>query len=955
MGKDESPPPDTRRRRRARAAFGALVAYLLAALACNASLTSALLDDRRLEEDLFEYAWQLQLPWRAAHGEWAGRDFEYTLGPVFQLMAYAGNGFGLRGPGETMAGYLVVFALTALAIAALLAFRVADDPWRRFVGFASLVVLSLWSEASAVRAMTSVLVVLTYGPRATGSDEDATPISRAFLCASILSVATLFSYDRGVMGVAMVAAAAGYEVVARALARRPLRPALLRLATFAAALAVVQLIVLGFAAIWGADYFAYLGGQSRLAGSYTLGMAEGGEAGALGGAVGLFLCAGLLALAVTHRKLADLTAGMWLIGTMPSLVVALVRTDTAHVWLAMMPVAAMLVLVTLRQTERGRVGVPFASGVLCALVLFGWLGNHSERLRAWGPEVFYDVAALHFGKLEPDRPYEGNITRVVAFVRDKQAREGIRCVGAYQGGDVVHAVLDIPGPTETLLRWSGELQSQVARRIEEDRCPYFVQRLFAYDFRDAAGWNVGEDFLAIARNYEPHEALGPDVWALRLRDRPAPETARPVVAEGLGERHELPVPGAMEVRLDPPIPTDHLLRVAYTLEVPWWRKYVDGVPRLYLDVGAGGGEALSHLWIPVAAVNRRTEAIVAIHAESAERRWMTGRAPRQPRHVDRMVVRLMRETDTVPDSVGITVHSVEDLTPGSAPVDDAPTACVDERDLLADVRHGRAFARATSLRHDERFGRMYLHPNPPLYAQAEVFVPTTPCATACLQGVASLDGPEGDGARFEVHVVDREVRTLVVDASLTPDAPRHEFTFPLSPWGGRSVLLRVGADPHETPDFDWLWVDQLRLVACPETSLSSVLAAGRGRAEHVEPVVEGGHVFLHPNAPDAPRAQVTVPVRPRPGQCLITDLHVRSRPGQGDGVIFTAEVLGDDGPLTLFSQRVPPGVEPRRHWASLEGWYDREVSIRLSTLPGQTQDYDWAVFLSPRLSACPSE
>ena len=946
----ETQTPTPLRWARARVAFAILWVYLGLAVSCKALLAARLFDDRKLDEDLLELAWQLQLPWRASHGQWAGRDFQYTLGPLFQLLAWVGSGFGLRSPGVATAGYVLVFGAVSLGTSAWLTFRIVERPWHRLACFAGLALMVLGSEPAAVRALTLLLVIILYAPRSASDALTKPSIKGAIAPAVALTAATLFSYDRGVMGLVAVTAMVAYETVGRRLLDGRAPMALRRYGLFLAALVACQLVLAAVAAALGIDYLGYLAAQARLAASFTLGMAGEAVPGSLEGPVGLFLCASVLAALFALRRFADVTAGMWLVGAVPSLVTALVRTDATHVWLAMLPLGFLLILVAARQIEQRRIGTAFASGVLAAILALAWFGTHPEGLRASSPEVFFHVAELAAGEDSRDVHYESDITRVRQFVRDRVEQEGIRCVGLYQGADVVHALVDVPGPTETMLRWSSGLQAELAERIEAERCPYYVQRLFSYDHAAAAAWNIGDDFVRIARLYEPYEQLGPDVWAMRLRRRATHETVRTVHVAHLGERRRLPVPSSIEIPLDPPIPPTHLLRLAYTLEVNGLRRWVGGVPQLYVDYyAAGERRPFSTLWLPLGAINERTQGITAVHAEAAERRWMTGREPRALHDADRMVIRVVAESSTNPSEVGLTIHSIEDLAPGDAPRTDAGT-CTTELDLVGQVRAHHALARAPSILFDDT--RMYVHPNRPLYAQAEIFVPARPCPDACLEGRFRFDGPHGDGVRFEAHVIDQEVRTQVIDQTMVPGDRPIDLERALAPWGDRDVLVRLGVEPRATSDYDWAWVDRLRIAPCHAVALARFVAQGAGGAVDARPDIGGADIYLHPNAPGAPAAEVVVAVQPGSTSCLVSGLRVSSALGQGDGVVFTAEVLSGSDREVLFSQLVLAGTGVHSARAPLAPWADQPVRIRLSTLPGRTTDYDWASFLSPRVQAC---
>lgn len=937
---------------RARRVGAAVAAYAICALGFAAWLRARLLDDRLLESQMLELSWQLQLPWRAAHGEWVGRDFHYPLGPLYQWIALAGGGFGFHSPGAALAGYDIGFGLVALAASAFVAVSAASRPWPRVAVFAALVFVTLFGPVAAVRGLCLVLVVVLY---AADDDRDAPSPRRALAVGAALGAGMLVSYERGVMGVVALVAMAGYEVLVRRTAGASPSPAVRRLALAIAACLLVQLALAALAALAGADYFEYLAQQMRLARSYTLAMAAPGEPDSLSGPMALVLCAAALALLLASARARDPVAGCWLVGTFPSLVAALVRTDPSHVWLALVPPVTALVAVAARQHERGRWRLSLAAALPVALLLLAWLGSHPMSVRAHGPELAWQIARHLRGDLVADAAYQGTLTRTVAFVRERKSREGIACVGLHEGADGIHAIVDVPGPTETTLRWSPGIQEELAERIVRDRCPYFVQRLCSFAF-EGCGWAFGPDALAVARLYEPDRPLGPDTWALRLRDRPAPARETALRLRRGGGVHEIALPGTVSIELDRPVPAEHLIAFDYTLTVPGWQRFVGGTPVVRVTFGDTDGRAFPALYMTNLEVGRRARGVLPVHAEAAERRFYTGIGARNPRQADRVAIDVVPQGHVPPRHARLEIHGVREVAPGAParPPDD-PGACVPEADLLALVERGDAMPRAMSPIFEG--GSMFVHPNPFPEAQAEVFVPLMPCADRCLHVRGRVSDPgRGDGVRLEVHVLDREVRTLVADEPLGVARPSVALELDLQPWHGRDVLIRLGVEPNASSDFDWTWIDELRVGACSETTVASLVRAGAAiYGSDARPILEGrADVFLHANGAGQPEASVGVPITPRPDACFVTGLRVRPAPEPGDGVTFFAEARSASATRTLFERFVPQDRAVPQVEVPLEPLSGREVVLWIGTRPRGDAAYDWALFEAPRVTRCAS-
>ena len=124
-----------KRRRNARIATAVCAAYLATLLVATAYVRWKLWDMRALEQNLLDSAWQLELAWRARHGQWSGRDFAYPMGPAWQVVAWLGSLPGAFSPARTQAGLELLFRLLGTVAAAFIAWHTVRGPWRRLAAW----------------------------------------------------------------------------------------------------------------------------------------------------------------------------------------------------------------------------------------------------------------------------------------------------------------------------------------------------------------------------------------------------------------------------------------------------------------------------------------------------------------------------------------------------------------------------------------------------------------------------------------------------------------------------------------------------------------------------------------------------------------------------------------------------------------------------------------------------
>lgn len=159
---------------------------------------------QRYHEDsnLVDDSWYLELPYRLSYGDWAGRDFVFTYGPLFQWV----HGLGGFIPGGTEAD-IVRFSgvldatLGLLALWGLLALTRSPLRWRLPLFFGAILtwdfIIKPWVGLAAVVATVYALSLHDQSP-------DGQPINRraktlAWCSAASLSpIIMLYSFDLGI-------------------------------------------------------------------------------------------------------------------------------------------------------------------------------------------------------------------------------------------------------------------------------------------------------------------------------------------------------------------------------------------------------------------------------------------------------------------------------------------------------------------------------------------------------------------------------------------------------------------------------------------------------------------------------------------------------------------------------------------------------------------------------------
>jgi hypothetical protein len=132
-----------------------------------------------------------------------------------------------------------------------------------------------------------------------------------------------------------------------------------------------------------------------------------------------------------------------------------------------------------------------------------------------------------------------------------------------------------------------------------------------------------------------------------------------------------------------------------------------------------------------------------------------------------------------------------------------PCACRTRVVLSDDLRAGRAHVLHSA---PEARGRsIFLHPNPPGSARAEVAFDVVPCSGACFSAGLHLgEAPEpGDGVAFTVDAMWDDAEAVLAYRPYGPHERGGRIDAPLERWAGMPIRIRIGVDPGPTPNWDW--------------------------------------------------------------------------------------------------------------------------------------------------------
>jgi hypothetical protein len=925
--------------------------YFVTVVLANAYLWHEELSLRAIEYRRFDYEWELQLPWRAAKGEWSAFDFAYPVGPLWQLLAWCGA--ALLGPGAEglVAGQHVVFPLASLVLCATVASVLTKDPMRRAAMLFALCVLALHDDVRSFRAVASLVVIIAYVPvfsPGSHSVENALSGRRSWLRPGLSAcawfAAGLLSFDNLILGLISLAAMFAAEVAAT---RAP-RAAVLRLGrTLAVATALAVAFGLALSR-FGNGPAAFISGMVGVVRDYTITQADDAGGFSVAGVVLFITLASLPALLFMTRRFLDATTAMWLAGALPGVFRGVLRSDPEHVYSATLPLVAVLCLVCVRDWGKHHFKAAW-SGLLASIFILGWFGGHRERPSAWQPTKLARALTLRWSPASPgaDFGYQGDLQRVIAWMR-AEAAAGAQCITVPHGMGAAHPLADVDGPNKNVLRWSASRQREVAEKLRRTACPRLVMRLDTFDWQPAVHqWALGPDFVARAQYYEPVARLGPAVFGAKLRDVPLQLKRTPIHVAELLNRRQLSVPGSLELSFERPIPEHHMIEIAYELHVPTVRRLLGGMPWLEVEFFAGEESLGPRTLLAGLEVDHRTVQVIAPVPEAAEWHWYGLHATRRPRGATRMVIHTVAR-DASARRLDLRVHGLSELSL-SEPAGPKPAACESHVDLTQ--RAARGFGRFTVAA--TRAQSISLPPNPLPEPPAELFLPVRACEGSCVFAEVSRDSPAGDGTFFDMHVVDGPLRPREVRFFLRPGDFTKTVEVPMSAFADRETLVRFGVDPGDDTDGDTVRIERPVLAPC-QSRKSLIQELHQDRLEVARGLaaatVDG--LTLSPEQRASAPVDARLGVEVKAGDCLAFTLAPETQ--KEAGVAIEVSVLESDVVRRLLREEFRPGnVKPRRFKdVPLEQWKDKWIKLRFSAWPLGLGEAPRAQILRPRLHTC---
>ncbi len=929
-----------------------IAAYFVATVACNAYLWHEQLTLRALEYRRFDYEWELQLPWRAAKGEWSAFDFVYPVGPLWQLLAWCGAALVGRDAQGLVAGQHLVFPLVSVLICGLITLFVTKDPVRRAVVMLGLCLLSLHDDVRSLRSIASVALVIAYVPLTSPNQSPDSPQSRSLrswqqpaLTALAWAFAGLLAFDNLVLGLASMASMAAAEVAA---SRRLRAPAIRLFQTLAVGTALSLAFALSLER-FGNGPVALARGVMNVVRDYSITQSD--DAGGFSVSSALFFLTLTLLPTVVFltRQRQDCTTAMWLAGVFPGVFRGILRSDPEHVYASLAPLAAVLCIICVRNWGKRHV-ITAWSGLLSAGFILGWFGGHADRASAWQPTKIADALALRFGAGFPKATanYQSDLGRAIAWMRD-EASAGASCISVPHGMGVAHPLADVGGPTKTLLRWSATRQKEIGEKLRKAACPRMVLRLESFDWQPAVHqWALGPDFVIRAQYYEPTVRLGPALFGARLRDKPLVPKRTPIPVSQVLRKEALPVPGSIELSFRRPIPEHHLIELDYEISVPTLRRMVGGMPWLEVQFFDGEEPLARRMLLPGLEVHNRIAQVLAPVPEAAEWHWSGVQPARNPRRATRMVIHSVAR-DASANYMAIRVHALTELVlsdPGSFESE----ACEADVDLDRRAQSG-AFGRFTEATAED--GRIVLPPNPHPEPPAELFLPVRPCPNSCLFARVARESKAGDGAHFDVHALDGRLRPRLARLELLPASFPKALELPLEQFAGREALLRFAVEPGENADGDTLVIQSARVAPCvSRKSLIQELHQARLEVARGTAVATEDGISMVPEHQGSPPVDARLGVEVNAGDCIA--FAVAPDAAKPVGVAIEVGVLESDVVRRLVREEFKPGETKPREFSNLplELWKNKWVKLRFSAWPLGLGDTPRALVLRPRLHTC---
>lgn len=841
--------------------------YFLAAAYASFEVSRLYFGFRLLETNLTDFSWQLELPWRASLGQWSGRDFQFPMGPAWQLLGY--GAWRAFGGVVGVIGGLELFAsgLALLAVGLLFRTSSASLAWRVVLGSVALI----WTSAAGVasiRGLASLGCVLAYaGIRTDGPLSQV--VKRSWLAASLCILAGLLSVDRVMLALASIVGMLVWESVALRFRRQSAAPPLRRLKGFGIALLVALLLAALAAVALGANPVRWLATQTTFGRSYAVNLGYAAK-GALPGICVVVVAAALFLLvhaAAADRGRAPSQSGLWLSGALPVAAFAVIQPDPGHLALGLLPTVVLMLSWGAQVGENGfhRAFSIFVGTTLVA----GWF---VARPASWfSPQVFSDYAWARAGH-GADPKFDTDLARITQYAR---TQSDAPCIGLPARMTAAHALANVTGPTSLALRWNAQLQRKLARDIRAARCPRFVRQIASFD-HPGTSWYLGEDFLTVAELYAFERHLGPATVAMALRSAPALPRSAAMASPALDAPHELSTDGTARVPFDEAVQSGDIVRVEYTLSSGALRARLGFAPGLMYRFEDDSGPLSEYTYLYDMSVNERSVAYLAPDAEFTERLWMIGDTGGARRQATALSFALTPRGAFSDPKAQLRVHALTRLSRSQEPPLQASDA-----DAESCAAVPVPIARGTVLRPTD--GGTLFRPGKPGEAPAEAYFELSGCHNRCF--VAELSAKarfvSSLPLRVETHRISGVERARFFDEVLSPAEPPRPLWVPLT---GKHEWLRIAPAPGATRHTD-VQVRDPRLLPCLRIGALDLPAHARAVAGKV--TAEASQWSL------ADDARVHARIAPRYDTCLQATFMLESTESEWPGYDVRVGLVAD--------------------------------------------------------------
>jgi hypothetical protein len=145
-----------------------------------------------------------------------------------------------------------------------------------------------------------------------------------------------------------------------------------------------------------------------------------------------------------------------------------------------------------------------------------------------------------------------------------------------------------------------------------------------------------------------------------------------------------------------------------------------------------------------------------------------------------------------------------------------------------------------------------------------------------------------------------------------------------------------------------------RATACqPELDVARLVTEGAAFTRSVSPRATSTKIRMQTNPPGWHVAELFVPVTPCEDSCLYAELGL-DPPSGGDGVTAEIHLLDRELRPLLFTRHLPPGAGPVSVELPLWHWKESDVLLRFGSLPGESDERDFAFIAKPRIRTCSS-